>query len=245
MPASLPPFLPLTTQGMVPGWGTRCPASLPGASSSWGAITWSPLSQVNGILPILPLLFPVLWVLATACGEARVLAQMSKASPSSLVGVSQASGAQGKKKKEQEQRGVCRVLVNRSGWADAWALPRPSRLQALPWGSQQMGFRACPVSFIRGVGSLAGMGPSPASSEAFARGQFPAECHPLFSMQLAKFSEDTLSSYTEAVSAQVRSPGRMLPQVPSGTLARPALVTFQPPVGSQSRQPRLSWAVCH
>lgn len=46
--------------------------------------------QVNGMLPILPLLFPVLWVLATACGEARVLAQMSKASPSSLVGCSRA-----------------------------------------------------------------------------------------------------------------------------------------------------------
>uniref|UniRef100_A0A452EJ51 Transmembrane protein 94 n=1 Tax=Capra hircus TaxID=9925 RepID=A0A452EJ51_CAPHI len=44
--------------------------------------------QVNGVLPILPLLFPVLWVLATACGEARVLAQMSKASPSSLVSCS-------------------------------------------------------------------------------------------------------------------------------------------------------------
>ncbi|XP_077019898.1 transmembrane protein 94 isoform X2 [Tamandua tetradactyla] len=41
--------------------------------------------QVNGVLPILPLLFPVVWVLATACGEARVLAQMSKASPSSLL----------------------------------------------------------------------------------------------------------------------------------------------------------------
>lgn len=41
--------------------------------------------QVNGVLPILPLLFPVLWVLATACGEARVLAQMSKGSPSSLL----------------------------------------------------------------------------------------------------------------------------------------------------------------
>uniref|UniRef100_A0A452R343 Transmembrane protein 94 n=1 Tax=Ursus americanus TaxID=9643 RepID=A0A452R343_URSAM len=55
--------------------------------------------QVNGVLPILPLLFPVLWVLATACGEARVLAQMSKASPSSLVGCSKASGGQYKKNK--------------------------------------------------------------------------------------------------------------------------------------------------
>ncbi|XP_032648821.1 transmembrane protein 94 isoform X3 [Chelonoidis abingdonii] len=41
--------------------------------------------QVNGVLPILPLLFPVLWVLATACGEARVLAQMSMASSTSLL----------------------------------------------------------------------------------------------------------------------------------------------------------------
>ncbi|XP_053231853.1 transmembrane protein 94 isoform X1 [Podarcis raffonei] len=41
--------------------------------------------QVNGVLPILPLLFPVLWILATAFGEARVLAQMSKTSPTSLL----------------------------------------------------------------------------------------------------------------------------------------------------------------
>ncbi|XP_037663978.1 transmembrane protein 94 isoform X10 [Choloepus didactylus] len=41
--------------------------------------------QVNGVLPILPLLFPAVWVLATACGEARVLAQTSRASPSSLL----------------------------------------------------------------------------------------------------------------------------------------------------------------
>lgn len=60
---------------------------------------WFVLPQVNGVLPILPLLFPVLWVLATACGEARVLAQMSKASPSSLVGCSKASGGQYKKNK--------------------------------------------------------------------------------------------------------------------------------------------------
>lgn len=64
-------------------------SSLCGSSSlgSWVCFT---LPQVNGMLPILPLLFPVLWVLATACGEARVLAQMSKASPSSLVGCSKA-----------------------------------------------------------------------------------------------------------------------------------------------------------
>ncbi|XP_069510906.1 transmembrane protein 94 isoform X3 [Ambystoma mexicanum] len=40
--------------------------------------------QVNGVLPVLPLLFPVLWILVTALGEARVLAQMSKACPSAL-----------------------------------------------------------------------------------------------------------------------------------------------------------------
>ncbi|XP_064423623.1 transmembrane protein 94 isoform X2 [Latimeria chalumnae] len=40
--------------------------------------------QVNGVLPILPLLFPVMWILVTAYGEARVLAQFSKASPTGL-----------------------------------------------------------------------------------------------------------------------------------------------------------------
>lgn len=65
---------------------------------------WFALSQVNGVLPVLPLLFPALWVLATACGEARVLAQMSKASPSSLVGCSKASGGQCEKNTNQEQK---------------------------------------------------------------------------------------------------------------------------------------------
>ncbi|XP_069785124.1 transmembrane protein 94 isoform X3 [Narcine bancroftii] len=41
--------------------------------------------QVNGILPILPLFFPVVWVLVTAYGEARVLAQFSKARPMGLL----------------------------------------------------------------------------------------------------------------------------------------------------------------
>lgn len=64
-----------------------------------------PLSQVNGVLPILPLLFPVLWVLATACGEARVLAQMSKGSPSSLVGFSKASEGTFEQNKHRNKRG--------------------------------------------------------------------------------------------------------------------------------------------
>lgn len=68
-------------------------------SSLWGPGMRFALSQVNGMLPILPLLFPVLWVLATACGEARVLAQMSKASPSSLVCCSKASEDSGRNKK--------------------------------------------------------------------------------------------------------------------------------------------------
>ncbi|XP_072846654.1 transmembrane protein 94 isoform X10 [Pogona vitticeps] len=53
-----------------------------------GVIPWQYMFfqlQVNGVLPILPLLFPVLWILATAFGEARVLAQMSKTSPTSLL----------------------------------------------------------------------------------------------------------------------------------------------------------------
>lgn len=38
-----------------------------------------------GVLPILPLLFPVMWVLVNAFGEARVLAEFSRASPAGLV----------------------------------------------------------------------------------------------------------------------------------------------------------------
>lgn len=41
--------------------------------------------QLMGVLPILPLLFPVLWVLLNAFGEARVLAEFSRASPAGLV----------------------------------------------------------------------------------------------------------------------------------------------------------------
>lgn len=41
--------------------------------------------QMMGVLPILPLLFPVLWVLTNAYGEARVLAESSRTSPTGLV----------------------------------------------------------------------------------------------------------------------------------------------------------------
>ncbi|XP_056222170.1 transmembrane protein 94 isoform X3 [Seriola aureovittata] len=40
--------------------------------------------QVMGVLPILPLLFPVMWVLVNAFGEARVLAEFSRVSPAGL-----------------------------------------------------------------------------------------------------------------------------------------------------------------
>ncbi|XP_074476780.1 transmembrane protein 94 isoform X5 [Sebastes fasciatus] len=40
--------------------------------------------QLMGVLPILPLLFPVMWVLLNAFGEARVLAEFSRASPAGL-----------------------------------------------------------------------------------------------------------------------------------------------------------------
>lgn len=79
--------------------------------------------QVNGVLPILPLLFPALWVLATACGEARVLAQMSKASPSSLVGVPRHLGD------SRNKRGALAVLTK---WAEAQAHYGPSA-----WGGPQ------------------------------------------------------------------------------------------------------------
>uniref|UniRef100_A0A671URN8 Transmembrane protein 94 n=1 Tax=Sparus aurata TaxID=8175 RepID=A0A671URN8_SPAAU len=41
--------------------------------------------QLMGVLPILPLLFPVMWVLLNAFGEARVLAEFSRASPAGLL----------------------------------------------------------------------------------------------------------------------------------------------------------------
>ncbi|KAM6896929.1 transmembrane protein 94 [Xenentodon cancila] len=41
--------------------------------------------QVMGVLPILPLLFPVMWVLVNTFGEARVLAEFSRASPAGLL----------------------------------------------------------------------------------------------------------------------------------------------------------------
>ncbi|KAF3859073.1 hypothetical protein F7725_021472 [Dissostichus mawsoni] len=41
--------------------------------------------QLMGVLPVLPLLFPVMWVLLNAFGEARVLAEFSRASPAGLL----------------------------------------------------------------------------------------------------------------------------------------------------------------
>ncbi|XP_038160448.1 transmembrane protein 94 isoform X1 [Cyprinodon tularosa] len=41
--------------------------------------------QLMAILPILPLLFPVMWVLVNAFGEARVLSEFSRASPAGLL----------------------------------------------------------------------------------------------------------------------------------------------------------------
>uniref|UniRef100_A0A3Q4NAW6 Transmembrane protein 94 n=1 Tax=Neolamprologus brichardi TaxID=32507 RepID=A0A3Q4NAW6_NEOBR len=41
--------------------------------------------QLMGVLPILPLLFPIMWVLVNAYGEARVLAEFSRVSPAGLL----------------------------------------------------------------------------------------------------------------------------------------------------------------
>lgn len=73
----------------------------------WGCFIFF---QVNGVLPILPMLFPVLWILATAFGEARVLAQMSKASSTSLVGITpQQTMAE---KRAGDEKGSVRQRVN-------------------------------------------------------------------------------------------------------------------------------------
>lgn len=69
-------------------------------------------------------------------------------------------------------------------------------------------------------------------------GSFLPKSHALFSVQLAKFSEDTLSSYTEAVSSQVPSPGWMLalypqpelPKAPSGAPRCPCIMALSLPL---------------
>ncbi|KAM4716348.1 transmembrane protein 94 isoform 3-T3 [Anableps anableps] len=56
----------------------------------WDAPSLTPVSynflqlQLMAVLPILPLLFPVMWVLVNAFGEARVLSEFSRASPAGL-----------------------------------------------------------------------------------------------------------------------------------------------------------------
>lgn len=148
---------------------------------------WFVLPQVNGVLPILPLLFPVLWVLATACGEARVLAQMSKASPSSLVGCSKASRGQHNKKKIGSQKRVSAGAQRLGTEVQPHCGPlSPARvgpellsvwrsLQAGPceaggrpcWFSADTGFRndpGCPLS--KASGALLVGGPHPCSLEA-------------------------------------------------------------------------------
>lgn len=148
---------------------------------------WFVLSQVNGVLPILPLLFPVLWVLATACGEARVLAQMSKASPSSLVGSSKASWGQYKKKQksgakrcwlcpsEQVQRSsptLGPVHEQALGNSACGRAPRlgPGRQASIHPGIQMRGFGDCPgVLKPKASGALRGWGTHPCILEAYVR----------------------------------------------------------------------------
>lgn len=77
-----------------------------------------------------------------------------------------------------------------------------------PGLSADGGFKGCPGVLHQRRREPCWHEAPPASSEACERlaGGFLPEAHTLFSAQLAKFSEDTLSSYTEAVSSQVRSP---------------------------------------
>lgn len=126
---------------------------------------WVPLSQVNGVLPILPLLFPVLWVLATACGEARVLAQMSKGSPSSLVGFPKASGGACKGNQDRNYRGSWLCPSEQGQEWECGPLSTQKSLQARPggvsvsWLSAHRGPGPPEAVLCPDVGSLAGVGP--------------------------------------------------------------------------------------
>lgn len=121
----LPPAILFTHGGPRAGEGQPCPPSFFPLPAPLGASAGLALFQVNGVLPILPLLFPVLWVLATACGEARVLAQMSKASPSSLVSCSQASG-RGWGTQKEPKTGTDRVGCAPSKEGRSAAAPPPA-----------------------------------------------------------------------------------------------------------------------
>lgn len=80
---------------------------------------------------------------------------------------------------------------------------------------QQTGVRGCLVSFTERCET-----PTRRLRGLQDGGSFLPKSHSLFSVQLAKFSEDTLSSYTEAVSPQVPSPGWMLALYPQPSSPR-------------------------
>lgn len=136
----LPPSCPRQLSCPLP---QPCPP--PGAGRPSSALSAVPALQVNGVLPILPLLFPVLWVLATACGEARVLAQMSRGSPSSLVGLPEAAGP-GKRNQDRNCRRSGRCPGNR-GRSGSEALPTPKASRPGPGrgvpGSRHTGGLGC------------------------------------------------------------------------------------------------------
>lgn len=110
--------------------------------------------------------------------------------------------------------------------------PRDGRVSIHPC-SQQTGVPGLPGVLHREV-----RGPHLPALRPWDSGSFLPKTHVLFSMQLAKFSEDTLSSYTEAVSSQVPSPGWMLalypqpelPQAPSGTPGCPCIMALSFPL---------------
>lgn len=197
----------LFTQGGPQGWGGGSPApSFFPPPVALGVSAGLAPSQVNGVLPILPLLFPVLWVLATACGEARVLAQMSKASPSSLVSCSRASGrGWGTVQKEpktgtERQSGLCAQQRGQkcgrpTSCPAAQHTAGPGQLSKGSALSSQQGLQTRPqgrpgvhpplLSAVRGSGaarcpSPRGVRPPPAHSEALGRWQFlPQDSCPL------------------------------------------------------------------
>lgn len=109
------------------------------------------------------------------------------------------------------------------------------------------GFWGCPVSFMERCEA-----PTRRLQGLRDGGSFLPKSHALFSVQLAKFSEDTLSSYTEAVSSQVPSPGWMLalypqpelPKAPSGAPRCPCIMALSLPLRAPLA-PRPMWVTCH
>lgn len=141
--------------------------------------------------------------------------------------------------------GPGRVSRPQSSPSRSTSRPRPRGRVTPILARSRQGIRGLPGVLSQRPWEPAGGGPPPASLEACVRGQSPPLRLAPLSVQLAKFSEDTLSSYTEAVSTQVhsrrvgsslassRSPGRSS----FVTICPPAPVSRGPCVAALPRKP--------